>query len=112
MRGLHILMRNYHRHRWAKRCLRRVAKKWHPCNQKAGDEFGPDFHKVKYRPGNSTLPRFAAGLVRCITLLSPSFQVRQERIGTHESRELGVGLLLTVPVVKNQGRWSEKPEAP
>lgn len=42
--------------------------------------------------------------------LGPFPQVRQERIGTDESRELRVALLPAVPVIENQCRRPESPK--
>ena len=70
------------------------------------------FIKFSIDPATTCCHGLLQGLCAASALASPSFQVREERVGTHESRELGVGLLLTIPVVKNQGRWSKKTEAP
>src|SRR6266702_2898877 len=37
--------------------------------------------------------------------------MREEGIGIDKSHQLRIRLLLTVPVVENQCRWPEKPEA-
>src|SRR4029077_16282613 len=108
----HLLMRGHRRSDWTKRRLRRVAEHWQPRNQKARDEFGPEFHKFQYRRCRGTPPRLTVELVYRFTLLPPLLQMREECIGSNESCELGIGLLPPAPVIENQGRRPKETKAP